>query len=346
MENPVAAFKLLWRTGKKWPQKIKILTAHFKSFKSGLKKHKAVLESFPSSLLSSFPTCQVPEVIAGARGLLAIQHYSNISCQDIMTESLDTEQMIEIGKTALMTGSYHLAVQWFVTAEERLSAGEDTKLRQRLGQLVDQARETHDGHLIANGFMQYDAKNKNTFNCRDKPYDQDLQASQVFQIHKNNYDELVNFCSRNIDLALENISTGTFWKCIYIGLDPLRQKLCQGLESSSVPLRCEYLHHQDHFLLVAPFKYEEVARNPAAGVIYDVAYTEEIEKVKREARGKMITTTLVDYNEPGDVKDDYTSRRTSKVTYRSERSLADPLRSWTRRIEQASRLGECLQLDL
>ena len=68
--------------------------------------------------------------------------------------------------------------------------------------------------------------------------------------------------------------------------------------------------------------------------------------MEREARGKMITTTLVDYNEPGDVKDDYTSRRTSKVTYRSERSLADPLRSWTRRIEQASRLGECLQLDL
>ena len=347
MENPVAAFNLLWRIGKIWPQKIKILTAHFKSFNSALKKHKSILKLFPDSLMSSFLTCDIADVIAGARGLLAIQHYTNISCDHFRTgfgdtrHSLDLQQMVEIGKTALNTGSYQLAVDWFMTAERSLQPAGDSKVRQKVRQMVAQARETHDGHLLAEGYMQYDAKNKKTYNCADRPYDEDLQGSQVFQIHKNNYEEMVKFCSRHVDLAKENISINTFWRCIYIGLDPQRQRLCQGIHSPSSPLRCEYLHHQDRFLLLAPFKYEEVARRPAAGVIYDVAYAEEMEKVRREARGKMITTTLVDYNEPGDVRDDYTSRRTSKVTYRSEKSLADPLSTWTRRIEQATRLGWC-----
>ena len=47
----------------------------------------------------------------------------------------------------------------------------------------------------------------------------------------------------------------------------------------------------------------------------------------------------VDYNSETDVKDDYTSRRTSKVTYRSEAALPDPLRKWSRRIETATQLG-------
>ena len=44
------------------------------------------------------------------------------------------------------------------------------------------------------------------------------------------------------------------------------------------------------------------------------------------------------------MKDDYTSRRTSKVTYRSEAALPypTPLEEWSRRIENAARLGRTL----
>ena len=45
----------------------------------------------------------------------------------------------------------------------------------------------------------------------------------------------------------------------------------------------------------------------------DIVYSNEMEKVIEEARGKLITTTLVDYHSPTEVQDDYTSRRTSKV---------------------------------
>ena len=136
MKNPVAAFNLLWRTGKLWPQKIKILSAHFKSFSSSLKKHggSGILKIFPADELSTFRTSEQSEVISGARGLLAIQHYSNITCQQIRTglgddrQSLDIQQMIEIGKTALMTGSYKLAVQWFLEAEDSSRRSEDHKL--------------------------------------------------------------------------------------------------------------------------------------------------------------------------------------------------------------------------
>merc|ERR550539_780945 len=192
--------------------------------------------------------------------------------------------MIEIGKAALMTGSYKLAVQWFLEAQESSSSSEDNKLKQRLSQLLEEAMETHDGHLVANGYIQYNAKNKNTYNCEDKPYDQDLQSSEVFKLHKTQYEELVKFSSRDVDLGRENISTNSFWKCIYIGLDPLRRKLCQGVVESSSALQCQLLHHQDHFLLLAPFKYEEVKRSPAAGIILDVAYPGEMLSVMREAR--------------------------------------------------------------
>ena len=50
----------------------------------------------------------------------------------------------------------------------------------------------------------------------------------------------------------------------------------------------------------------------------------------------------VDYNSETDVKDDYTSRRTSKVTYRSEVALPNPLEKWSRRIETAAKLGEII----
>ena len=137
MKNPVAAFNLLWRTGKMWPQKLKILTAHYKSFSSALKKRDShgVLKLFPLETLASFPTCDQSEVVAGARGLLAIQHYSNISCHQVRTgfgdvgQSLEVQQMIEIGKAALMTGSYQLAVQWFLEAQESSSQSQDNKLK-------------------------------------------------------------------------------------------------------------------------------------------------------------------------------------------------------------------------
>ena len=53
----------------------------------------------------------------------------------------------------------------------------------------------------------------------------------------------------------------------------------------------------------------------------------------------MLFLLQVDYNSETDVKDDYTSRRTSKVTYRSEAALPNPLEKWSRRIENAARLG-------
>ena len=42
------------------------------------------------------------------------------------------------------------------------------------------------------------------------------------------------------------------------------------------------------------------------------------------------------------MKDDYTSRRTSKVTYRSEVALPNPLEKWSRRVETAAKLGKII----
>ena len=71
---------------------------------------------------------------------------------------------------------------------------------------------------------------------------------------------------------------------------------------------------QDPYLLLGPFRYEEVQRSPWAGLLVDLVSPAEVERVRREARGRMVATTLVDFSDQGNVsKDDYTSRRTSKA---------------------------------
>ena len=82
-ENPVAAFNIVWRTARVWPQKIKTLTAHLKMMKTALKSHKKLLAIFPTELLAQFPITDTAESTAAARGLLTLQHYANISCQDV-----------------------------------------------------------------------------------------------------------------------------------------------------------------------------------------------------------------------------------------------------------------------
>ena len=256
-------------------------------------------------------------------------------------QQLNVDQMTEIGQTARHTGYLELAVSWLRAALER--ANLEPKVRARLRGLLDTAKEEHDGHLLTNGFMVFDKASKLTYSTHDTPYDPELTDSEVFRKHKKDFDWLESYCSRDTDLALLPIGKEIFWRCIYMGLENRRRQLCQGnhySSTSSPGLRCSLLHQQDPYIQLAPFKFEQVKVEPFMGMLVDIVYPEEMALVREEARGKMIATTLVDYNAPDDVKDDYTSRRTSKVTYRSERALPRPLKSWTKRIELATKLGK------
>ena len=190
VSNPAAAFNLVWRTTKLWPQKIKTLTAHLKMMKTSLKRHKKTLATFPEKQLTTFPVTETPEMTAAARGLLIIQQHSNISCEQLASgfgdqrQSLSVEQMMEVGHTARLNSYLNFAVDWYQTALDHSDVKEDKKLRSKLRSLVAEAKEIHDRHLVHDGFFQIDHNHKRMIVTNERLYDTELEDSVTFQKHK------------------------------------------------------------------------------------------------------------------------------------------------------------------
>ena len=130
------------------------------------------------------------------------------------------------------------------------------------------------------------------------------------------------------------------WAAIYVGQEPQRQKLCQGKKVGSVISRCSWLHRYDPYLLLGPFKYEEIRRNPWVGILRQIATMFELGKVMEEAREAALVPTSLVHFRGGAYTEDVagTLRRTSKVTYRSE-AVLPPLAAWTQRLELATGLS-------
>ena len=80
-------------------------------------------------------------------------------------------------------------------------------------------------------------------------------------------------------------------------------------------LKCSFLHHNNPYLKLSPFKYEIHHQNPEIGVVHDFASAKELEVIKRNARGHMKSTPYV----TGEVENAYSKLRTSKVTYMNEK---------------------------
>ena len=187
VSNPVAAFNLVWRTTKIWPQKIKTLNAHLKMMKTSLKRQKATLATFPEKKLTTFPVTETAEMTAAARGLLIIQQHSNISCEELASgfgderQRLSVDQITEVGHTAKYNSYLNFAVDWYQTALDRC---DDKKLRSKLRSLVTEAKEIHDRHLVHDGFFQIDHNHKRMVVTNERLYDTELEDSVPFQKHK------------------------------------------------------------------------------------------------------------------------------------------------------------------
>ena len=187
--NPVAAFNIVWRATKLWPQKIKALTAHFKIMKTSLKHQNKMLATFPERALTSFPVTEMAEITAAAQGLLSIQLHSNITCEDLISgfgderQRLSVDQIMEIGQTAKYNSYLNFAVDWYQKALDHCDVN-DKKLRSKLRLLVAEAREAHDRHLLHDGFFQIDPNHKRTIITNEKLYDTELEESVTFQKHK------------------------------------------------------------------------------------------------------------------------------------------------------------------
>ena len=120
------------------------------------------------------------------------------------------------------------------------------------------------------------------------------------------------------------------------------QELCRGefvrpayLEKE---LKCIWLHHDNPYLKIAPYKTEYYHRNPEIIYVHDLATKSELEKIKSLARGHMQTTPYkIGGLDKSKAKTESFSRlRTSKIMYMNELLVPEAM-DLSRKISQITR---------
>ena len=97
-------------------------------------------------------------------------------------------------------------------------------------------------------------------------------------------------------------------------------------------LKCLWVHHNDPYVRLGPFKYEILHENPEITYIHDLISLNESLNVREGAMGKMKTTPYT----VGEYESGFSKGRTSKVMYMNEKLWPEAM-VLTRKIQQATR---------
>ena len=97
-------------------------------------------------------------------------------------------------------------------------------------------------------------------------------------------------------------------------------------------LKCTWVHHNNPYLQLGPFKFELKHQNPEVALIHDLVSSMDIQKIQDLARGKMKSTP---YLTEENIKQ-FSKDRTSKVMYMNE-NLVPQAMVLSQKIELATR---------
>ena len=81
------------------------------------------------------------------------------------------------------------------------------------------------------------------------------------------------------------------------------------------------MHRNQAYLLLGPFKFEQLNQNPEVALIHDFTPVENIQKIQNLAKGKMMSTP---YTVNGKIQA-VSKHRTSKVLYMNEKIVPDAM---------------------
>ena len=80
-------------------------------------------------------------------------------------------------------------------------------------------------------------------------------------------------------------------------------------------MNCIWLHHNDPYLKLGPFRFEIKHQEPEIGLIHEFASLNETKSIQYRARGQTKSTPYGTY----DGSSDFSKQRTSKVMYMNEK---------------------------
>ena len=97
-------------------------------------------------------------------------------------------------------------------------------------------------------------------------------------------------------------------------------------------LHCKFVHHNNPYLEIGPFKFELMNQKPEIGLIHELVTSAEAQAIQNIARGNTKSTP---YNYEGESQQ-YSKGRTSKIMYMNEKLVPDAM-VLAKRIELATR---------
>ena len=99
-------------------------------------------------------------------------------------------------------------------------------------------------------------------------------------------------------------------------------------------LKCIWLHHNNPYLFIGPFKFEFKNHNPEIGLLHDFMINRETQDIQKTAHGRMKSTPFTAEQE----SKNYHNARTSKVMYMNENLVPEAM-VFSKRIELATRFN-------
>ena len=97
-------------------------------------------------------------------------------------------------------------------------------------------------------------------------------------------------------------------------------------------LKCIWLHHNQPYLRLGPFKFEALHQNPEIALIHEFASPKETLDIQINAKGKMKSTPYISNGKASG----YSKERTSKVMYMNENLVPEAM-ALSKKIELATR---------
>ena len=352
--HPINAFHLLHRIIKWIPKLSKVIPSLDFQF------------SLPSSQDAN---------VGAANGIADLQEHYNTNpidfihgkVQDYETGSiyysnsnLTSQETLVIATAAKMAGYLDSYVSWCKAALQVSKLEKrDPKYLSNIKKLIQKAKSAHDE---AYNIFNFTKKLDTFVRLNEKPFlssvateiqetefnlrYQDIQSRYENVIYKSTpYLELQNDLGHRLDFYLRRRS----------------QSLCRGdfvrHPMLELNLHCLWLHHDDPYLKLAPFKLEYQHRHPEVTIIHDFASPEELAKVRNLAKGHMKSTPYLTGKHCSKMRlfliifkhslffiggtetkeeESYSKLRTSKVMYMNELLVPEAMRL-SKKVQQVTR---------
>jgi len=254
-----------------------------------------------NNLTSSFPTKS--DWVGAANGIFLLQEHYNLNITklsegliendgDIIKSyhTIDAEELLQIGISAVNEGFYDTGVEWIELARGNLIAADKDIFMTKDLELIDS--RVKDSKRIHDHFLDHRGVVGPSHRCNRLPFDSKLRKKKKYKAAKAlkttqraEKDQniiplysLVTFADKNKGMTEHSLRDNF-------------ENICKGVDyrtpDINIGIKCRNLHHHNPYTKLGPFKLEELSKEPYITVIREMMFETEMEHFKEFAENKL-----------------------------------------------------------